>query len=121
VVSGGNMAGGRTGIIASKTYFPMASGGVVAGEAGAEIIAPLSRSRLGGLLQGMGSGSGSETTINVMDQRSGGEKIQVTERTAGSERIVEVLVRDEVRKMYSGGAIDSQQAAFGARRRPIVR
>lgn len=65
--------------------------------------------------------SGGNTVVQVIDQRSGGERAQVQE-TQGADgmRRIRVLIRDEVKAMHADGSMDSTMARnYGNRRRPL--
>jgi hypothetical protein len=62
---------------------------------------------------------GGGTTVQVIDQRSGGEPVSV-EQSEGpnGERMLRVLIRDEQRRALADGGMDGvMEAAFGVRRR----
>lgn len=70
--AGGVLQGGRVrpfasgGVVASPTYFPMAGGLGLMGEAGAEAILPLARGPDGRLgVRGGGAGGGVAITVNI--------------------------------------------------------
>lgn len=123
VLSGKGITGGKPMVVSKPTIFPMAAGGILAGEAGTEVILPLSRSRIGGLLRGLsdGGGRGGDTMIQVFDQRQSGERVQVRERDQGGRRVIEVAIRDEVNRMARTGALDNAMGSFGASRQPVRR
>ena len=113
------MAFASGGVVGSPTLFPMARGVGLMGEAGPEAIMPLQR--IGGKL-GVRSSS-SPTIVNVIDQRSGGERAQVRETQGpdGSKQI-DVLILDKVEGAIGRGKLDhAMRTAFGARRAPRYR
>jgi TP901 family phage tail tape measure protein len=110
------------GLINRPTLFPMANGGMgLAGEAGPEVgIAPLER--IGGRL-GVRS-TVPNVLVQVVDQRQGGARPEVQEsRSSDGQRVIRVLIRDEVRNAIAEGAFDRQlQASFpSVTRRPPAR
>lgn len=88
------------------------------GEAGPEAIMPLKR--IGGFLGVRAAGGG--VTVNVIDQRSGGEQVQAREqRGPDGRRMVEIIVRDAVKGMASDGSLDKVLQGFGVKRRGTPR
>lgn len=66
-------------------------------------------------------GVGGGTTVEIIDQRSGGARPEVTE-TQGRDgmRRVRVMIRDEVKSMFNDGSMDRTMARnFGPKRRPL--
>lgn len=66
-------------------------------------------------------GSGGDTTVQVIDQRSGGEKAQVEEtRGADGMKRIRVMIRDEQKAAMSDGSMDSTMSRnYGVRRRSL--
>lgn len=116
-VNGAPMAFGAGGIFRSTTRLPLANGRTgIFGERGAEAAMPLTR--IGGVLGVRAVGGG--TVVNVIDQRSGGEKPQVSETTGPDGRKqITVLIRDTVRDMVNSGEMDRTfKANYGIGRKP---
>lgn len=67
------------------------------------------------------SGTGGNTTVQVIDQRSGGEKAEVQEtRGADGMRRIRVMIRDEQKAAMSDGSMDSTMSRYyGVRRRSL--
>lgn len=89
----------------------------VAGEAGANsevAFAPLRK--IGGEL-GVAS-TGGDTVVQIIDQRSGGARPEVSESRSGDgKKLLRVVIRDEVRRGIAEGEYDrSLNGAFGLRR-----
>lgn len=77
------------GIVSSPTFFPLASGTGVAGEAGAEAILPLGRGPGGELgVRGFGGGEGANVTINVSTPDVEGFRRSQAEIAASLARLV---------------------------------
>lgn len=66
-------------------------------------------------------GSGGDTTVQIIDQRSGGEKAQVQEtRGADGMKRILVMVRDEQKAAMDDGSLDSTMSRnYGVRRRSL--
>jgi hypothetical protein len=117
----------RGGVVSRPTKFPLSGGRTgLMGEAGEEAILPLQRGRNGQLgVVAVGGGSRSAPAIvnvNVVDQRKGGEKPEVTENTDGDgNRQISVLIRDEVKRGFAEGAFDRNLKVFGLNRGGIGR
>jgi hypothetical protein len=79
-------------------------------EHGPEEIRPLGSAGLG-------------MTVQIVDQRSGGSPVQVSETTGpGGERVLRALIRDEQRRSLATGALDSDfREAYGLRRGAVRR
>jgi hypothetical protein len=109
----------KGGVVYKPAVFPMARGMGLMGEAGPEAIMPLTR--IGGHL-GVRS-AGSSTTVQIIDQRSGGAPVEVRESTGPDGRkMVQAIVRDQVAKMATDGSLDRVLGpAYGARRTPVAR
>lgn len=116
--SGQRFAFASGGIVDRPTLFPHRRGVGLMGEAGPEAIMPLKR--IGGYLGVRAVGGG--VTVNVIDQRSGGEPVQTREEKGpDGRRLVQVLVRDAVRGMASDGSLDQVLRGYGAKRRGTPR
>lgn len=115
---GGNVVPfAKGGVVSSPTVFPMANGMGLMGEAGPEAVMPLKRLPSGDLgVQAQGGG----VKIEVIDQRTGGVPVQISERTnADGQRVIRALIRDEVKGMAANGTLDrTLNNNFGIRRRP---
>lgn len=123
--SGGNVIPfARGGVVSRPTVFGMASGGMgVAGEAGPEAVLPLRRGNDGRL--GVASGGGGNVTVIVNDQRTVAESkpVEISQsRSPDGQRLIQVLVRDEVRRAIRAGDVDrDMQNSYGAQRRLVTR
>lgn len=109
----------KGGVVYKPALFPMAKGMGLMGEAGPEAIMPLTR--IGGHLGVRSAGGG--TTVQIIDQRSGGAPVEVRE-SAGPDgrKMVQAIVRDQVAKMATDGSLDRVLGpAYGARRTPVAR
>lgn len=107
------------GVVASPTLFPMARGAGLMGEAGPEAILPLSRGTDGKLgVQSNGGGGGTSIVINDMRTSAGSEPVEAQESTGpDGQRMISILVRDEVRQQVRSGALDKEmRASFGLSR-----
>lgn len=115
--AGGAFEHGR--VVARPTLFPMANGMGLMGEAGPEAVMPLAR--VGGKLGVKSAGGG--TTVNIIDQRQGGEPVQAKRSRGPDGRdIIEITVRDTVNRMFGDGSFDRAVGAnFGLGRRPTPR
>ena len=69
------------------------------------------------------SKAGGGTVVQVIDQRSGGDAPKVSESTGPDGRkMISVLIRDEVKKMFGDGSMDRTMAGtFGIGRRATAR
>lgn len=96
-----SLAGGKTGQFA---------------EAGSEAIMPLQRTA-DGKLGVSTSGSSSNVVINIVDQRSGGEKAQVKQSTdpQGNKKY-DIFIRDSVNRTFGNGGFDKSMKQFGVAR-----
>jgi hypothetical protein len=96
------------GIVNRPTTFPMSNGTGLMGEAGPEAILPLKRGSDGALGIRSGGGGGAVTVvINDMRSNRDSESASVQETTGPSgDRIISVLIRDEVRKGMANGDYD---------------
>ena len=90
----------------------------IAGEAGPEAIMPLTRTS-GGDLGVRAEGMGGMVQVNIIDQRSGGERVGVSESTGpNGERAISVLIRDAVKDAMGNGSLDRAFGQnFGIRRK----
>jgi len=115
---GGRLTAFAAGFIASTpTYFPMAGGGTgEIGERGKEGVLPLAPTPHGLGVYAMGGGG---VEINIIDQRSSGERPRVTESTGSDgRRRVQVLIVDAVNQGVADGSFDrTLGSAFGVSRR----
>jgi hypothetical protein len=110
------------GVVSRESYFPMRGGiGSMAEGNKAEAIMPLERVR--GRLGVYAAVAGGAVSVQIFDQRSGGQAVQTSEsRGPDGERIIRVLVRDEVGRMAGDGGLDRVLGpTFGSRRRPRTR
>lgn len=123
--SGGNVVPfARGGLLSQPTVFGMANGGSgVAGEAGSEAVLPLKRGLDGKL--GVGGGGSGEVSITIIDQRSGGDSkpVEASEsRGPDGQRMIQIIVRDEVRRAIRSGELDrDMQSSYGNQRRLVTR
>ena len=124
-LGGGVEAYALGGIVSKPTLFRHASGLGLMGEAGPEAIMPLRRlgnGSLGVQASGLGGdgGGGGGTTVQIIDQRSNSSAAaaQVSETTGpDGQRLMQVLIRDEVNKqMRSGGLDKAMTDTYGVRR-----
>ena len=118
VFSGGQrMAFAAGGVVASPTLFPMARGAGLMGEAGPEAIMPLKRGPDGKLGVASGGG-GTQIVINDMRQAPGAEPVETQETTGpDGQRMIQILVRDEVRRQVRNGDLDREmRGSYGVTR-----
>lgn len=101
------------GIVNRPTIFPMASGFGLMGEAGPEAILPLTRTSGGDL--GVKASTG-DVVVQVFDQRSGGEPVEVKQDTVGNQRVVKIMIREAVKELINEGSLDKAMGTFGVRR-----
>lgn len=117
--SGGRVAAfGRGGVANGPTYFPLRTG--LIGEAGRpEGYFPLTR--IGGDLAVKGATP--QVTVQVIDQRSGGARPEITQdRGADGRLVIRAVIRDEVKGMIGDGSLDRQASqAWGVKRRAVPR
>jgi hypothetical protein len=94
----------RGGVVSRPTLFPMANGGIgKMGEAGPEAIMPLQR--IGGKLGVRSAGGG--VSVQIIDQRGSGSRPQVTQTTGpDGRRMIQILIRDEMKSMIGDGTFD---------------
>lgn len=114
----------RGGILSQPTVFGMANGSSgVAGEAGNEAVLPLKRGNDGKL--GVGGGGSGAVSITIIDQRSGGDSkpVEASEsRGPDGQRMIQIIVRDEVRRAIRSGELDrDMQSSYGNQRRLVTR
>lgn len=111
----------RGGIVTRPTYFGFDGGIGLMGEAGDEAILPLRRGSDGklGVANTGGGAAASPVIIQVIDQRSGGGKVETeTSKNANGDQMIKMFVRDEVKSTLSSGAADSDMnARYGASRK----
>ena len=101
------------GIVNRPTIFPMASGFGLMGEAGPEAILPLTRTSGGDL--GVKASTG-DVVVQVFDQRSGGEPVEVKQDIVGNQRVVKIMIREAVKELINEGSLDKAMGTFGVRR-----
>jgi chromosome segregation ATPase len=105
VLEGGRLtAFGRGGVVDRPTLFPMANGNVgLLGEAGQEGAFPLTRMANGDLgVQAAGVG-GPSVTVQIFDQRSGGDPIEARESTGpNGARELQIFIRDQIDALAPG-------------------
>lgn len=102
--SNGNIqAYGKGAVVQSPTFFKTNSGLGVMAENDDEAIMPLKRLSSGRL--GVES-SGAGSVVNIYDQRSGGAPVSVTERMTPNGRQIDVLIRDTINSIITGGGVD---------------
>lgn len=98
-------------IVNSPTLFAFANGGAlgVMGEAGPEAIMPLKRGNDGSLGVRASGSSDVQVVINDMRQNTSAPAIQVAEsRGPDNRRVLQVMVRDEVRRVVRSGELDTE-------------
>lgn len=121
VFSGGNLIPfAQGGVVSRPTLFPMSGRNTgVMGEAGPEGILPLARTSGGDLGVRLAGGG---VTINLIDQRRSGE-VDVQEREGpGGSRVLEIMIRDEMKKNLGNGSLDGAMGgAYGLRRTGVGR
>lgn len=108
--------GVASGVLDGPMSFPFSKKVGVAGEAGPEVgFAPLRK--IGGEL-GV-KAIGGETVVQIIDQRKGGERPEVTEGTSGDgKKFLRVVIRDEVRRGIGEGEYDRVlSGAYGINRK----
>lgn len=91
-------------------------------EKGERVVTADTSTRLDATLDAVArSGTGGNTTVQVIDQRSGGEKAEVQEtRGADGMKRVRVMIRDEQKAAMSDGSMDSTMSRnYGVRRRSL--
>lgn len=106
-------------IVSQPTLFAFAGGGALGlmGEAGPEAIMPLKRGS-DGSLGVQGGGGGVQVVINDMRQNTEAPAIKVAEsRGPDNRRVLQVMVRDEVRRVVRSGELDTEMYSnFGVSR-----
>lgn len=66
-------------------------------------------------------GTAGGTVVNVIDQRSGGSPVQVSERQTANGKTIDVLIKDSVKKLIRSGELDrDMRVAYGAGRSGAV-
>lgn len=98
------------GIYDSPTMFRFANGGAlgVMGEAGPEAVMPLTRGS-NGKLGVQATGGDVQVVINDMRSNASGESIKVAQsRGPDNRRILQVMVRDEVKRSLRSGQLDTE-------------
>jgi tape measure domain-containing protein len=121
---GGVKAFAMGGIVGSPTLFTFANGGRLGmmGEAGPEAIMPLKRGPDGRLGVGGYGGGGGDVTVVVNDQRGKGEQVGVEQGTGpDGQRIISIMVRDEVKRAIRSGEMDRDMATNFGTTRPVQR
>lgn len=112
----------RGGIVDKPTFFPMANGAGLMGEAGPEAVMPLKR--LGDGKLGVHAEIGPATrdagvTVNVYDNRTARDSspVAVSERRGGDgSRQIDVLIEDKIDAALAGGRFDpAMKSRYGAR------
>ena len=108
-------------IVSSPTLFAFAGGGAlgVMGEAGPEAIMPLKRGRDGSLGVVAGGGGGDvQVVINDMRSNPNAPEVKVAQsRGPDNRRVLQVMVRDEVRRVVRSGELDTEMYSnFGVAR-----
>lgn len=107
-------------IVDSPTLFRFANGGALGlmGEAGPEAIMPLKRGSDGSLGVRAEASGGVQVVINDMRSKTDAPAIQVAEsRGPDNRRILQVMVRDEVRRVVRSGELDTEMYSnFGVAR-----
>lgn len=107
-------------IVSQPTLFAFAGGGALGlmGEAGPEAIMPLKRGRDGSLGVVGGGGGDVQVIINDMRQNTEAPPIKVAEsRGPDNRRVLQVMVRDEVRRVVRSGELDTEMYSnFGVSR-----
>ena len=78
---------------------------------------------MGGAVGAAPGGGVGATIININDMRSSGEQVSVDEQfDAEGNRVLELTIRDQVRKQLGSGTLDKDMAKnYGQSRRPIRR
>jgi tape measure domain-containing protein len=106
-------------IVDSPTMFAFAKGGALGlmGEAGPEAIMPLKRGS-DGSLGVRATGGDVQVVINDMRQSTEAPPIQVAEsRGPDNRRVLQIMVRDEVRRVVRSGELDTEMFSnFGVSR-----
>lgn len=119
-----NFAKGST--FANKVFdtpqlFKFANGAKIGqmAEAGPEAVMPLERGSDGKLgVRNYGGGQSERTEVNIYDQRSGGQAVEVQESRGGDgRRMISVTIREEHKRQLRQGAYDREMTnAYGAQR-----
>lgn len=103
----------RGGVVTRPVLFPMANGMGLMGEAGPEAVMPLKRGADGRL--GVTAGGNAGVVVQVFDQRSSGqnEPIQINDRRdSNGNRVLQIMVRDQVRSAIRAGEFDGDMRAM---------
>lgn len=122
VFQGGKLkAFAKGGIVGSPTLFPMKGGSMgLMSENEPEAIMPLKRDaggRLGVSATGFRGNNGAIVNVNVIDQRSKGQDVEVKQgKDSQGNQQISVLIRDEVRRGFAEGAFDRSLQVFGINR-----
>lgn len=106
-------------IVDRPTLFAFSGGTGLMGEAGPEAIMPLKRGPNGKLgVYAQGGGGETQVVINDMRTVAGAEQVETREsRGPDGRRLMQVFIRDEVRRQMRGGELDKDmQANYGQRR-----
>lgn len=106
----------KGGVVSKPTAFPMRGGTGLMGETEEEAIMPLQRGP-GGRLGVDASGFSQNVTVNVIDQRAGGQAAEVKESSdAQGNKRFSIVIRDEVNKGFAAGSFDKNMKLFGIQR-----
>jgi hypothetical protein len=101
----------------SRTSWGGGGGGGTPVPGGSTFIGPMPQGSVGGLSMGRAGG----VTVNVIDQRGNGAPVQVTERQGANGKMIDILVRDSVKKLIRNGELDrDMRVAYGAGRSGAV-
>lgn len=116
VFSGGNIVPFATGgVVTSPTFFPMANGTGLMGEAGPEAVLPLDRDA-SGKLGVKASGVGGGTVVNINNYSSASATAKTTTDSNGNKSI-DIMIEEKVNAAIKGGGLDRQmRSVYGARR-----
>jgi len=74
---------------------------------------PLTRTSGGDL--GVKASTG-DVVVQVFDQRSGGEPVEVKQDMIGNQRVVKIMIREAVKELINEGSLDKAMGTFGVRR-----
>jgi len=104
----------RGGVVDSPTVFPMAKGAGLMGEAGPEAIMPLHRGS-DGSLGVKAQGSGSQVTVNIINNSSADISMEESEGPDGMKTL-DILVDDIMAdKLVGGKSSKALQSVYGLR------
>lgn len=113
----------RGGVVTKPAVFPLAGGAGVMGEAGPEAVIPLKRlrdGRLGVSAEG-GPAAGGTVVVNFIDQRAGGEPLQVEQRESvapDGSRQIDLIITNAVERGIRSGRFDKvMDGTYGLARR----